>query len=99
VRNTKTSAATVENPAGDQLWVDGGSPPGDVVTVTGIDRRARQHPRFVRHRQTHRGRQGPVSIFGGTVGRYQDVLRALPGITAAIDRKAAMTGELVMQAI
>jgi DNA invertase Pin-like site-specific DNA recombinase len=31
----------VENPAGDQLWVDGGSPPGDVVTVTGIDRRAR----------------------------------------------------------
>jgi hypothetical protein len=44
--------------------------PGDVVTVTRIDRLA-QHLRPLRHRQAHRGRQGAVSILGGTVGRQQ----------------------------
>jgi len=38
--------------------------PGDVMTVT-------------RNRQAHRGRQGTVPIFGGTVGRHRHQHRAL----------------------
>src|SRR5215469_6870995 len=34
---------------------------GDVVTVTRIDRLARQHLRSIRYRQAHRRRQGAVS--------------------------------------
>ena len=42
--------------------------PGDVVTVTRIDRLATQHPRPVWHRQAHRGREGAIPVTGGTVG-------------------------------
>jgi DNA invertase Pin-like site-specific DNA recombinase len=44
--------------------------PGDVVTVTRIDRLA-QHLRPVRHRQANRGRQGSISFTGRAVGRYR----------------------------
>jgi hypothetical protein len=44
--------------------------PGDVVTVTRIDRLAPLDLRPVRHRQADRGRQGTVSVTGGAVGRY-----------------------------
>src|ERR1700751_1459968 len=43
--------------------------PVDVVTVTRIDRLARRHLRSIRHRQTHRGRQGAIPFPRGTVGR------------------------------
>jgi DNA invertase Pin-like site-specific DNA recombinase len=44
--------------------------PGDVVTVTRIDRLARKHLRRVRHRQAHRGRQGAIPVTGGIAGRH-----------------------------
>ena len=44
--------------------------PGDVVTVTRIDRLA-QHLRPVRHRQAHRGRKGGIPIIGGAMGRHR----------------------------
>ena len=44
--------------------------PGDVVTVTRIDRLA-QHLRPVWHRQAHRGRQGAIPILGRAVGRHR----------------------------
>ncbi len=51
--------------------------PGDVVTVTRIDRLCAQHRRPVRYRQAHRGRQGAVSILGRAVGRQHRQHRAL----------------------
>ena len=54
-----------------------GLAPGDVVTVTRIDRLARSTFDLIRHRQAHRGRQGAVSIARGTVGRHRLQNRAL----------------------
>jgi hypothetical protein len=51
--------------------------PGDVVTVTRIDRLARQYVRPVWHRQAHRRRQGAIPVTGGAVGRHWHQHRAL----------------------
>jgi DNA invertase Pin-like site-specific DNA recombinase len=45
--------------------------PGDVVTVTRIDRLARSTFDLCRCRQAHRGRQGAIPILGRTVGRHR----------------------------
>src|SRR5271155_2962899 len=50
--------------------------PGDVVTVTRIDR-WHAAPRPVRHRQADRGREGAIPLTGGAVGRYPHQHRAL----------------------
>jgi hypothetical protein len=48
--------------------------PGDVVTVTRIDRT--QHLRPVRHRQADRGREGAISFTRRAVGRHRHQHRA-----------------------
>jgi DNA invertase Pin-like site-specific DNA recombinase len=50
--------------------------PGDVVTVTRIDRLARSTFAPVRHRQAHRGRQGAIPFPRGAVGRHRHQHRA-----------------------
>ena len=50
--------------------------PGDVVTVTWIDRLA-QHVRPVQHREADRGYQGAIPILGGTAGRQHQQHPAL----------------------
>ncbi len=60
--------------------------PGDVVTVTRIDRLARSYLRPVRHRQADRGRQGAIPVTGGTVGRHRHQHRA------ADDRRSRRAG-------
>src|SRR6266446_401970 len=44
--------------------------PGDVVTVTRIDRLARSNLRPVRHRQADRGRQGAIPLACRAVFRH-----------------------------
>jgi predicted site-specific integrase-resolvase len=51
--------------------------PGDVVTVTRIDRLARSTFDLFGYRQAHRRRQGAIPIIGGTMGRYRHQHRAL----------------------
>ena len=42
--------------------------PGDVVTVTRIDRLARSTFDLFGYRQAHRGREGAIPVTGGAVG-------------------------------
>jgi predicted site-specific integrase-resolvase len=58
--------------------------PGDVVTVTRIDRLARSTfdlfaivKASCRHRQAHRGHQGAISVISRTVGRHRHQHRAI----------------------
>src|SRR5215470_1715822 len=45
--------------------------PGDVVTVTRIDRLARSTLDLFAIAKAHRGRKGAISIIGRTVGRHR----------------------------
>jgi DNA invertase Pin-like site-specific DNA recombinase len=69
--------------------------PGDVVTVTRIDRLARSTFRPVRHRQADRGRQGAISLTGGAVGRHRyqhgRLMIAVLGGLAGVERDLIRT--------
>jgi hypothetical protein len=51
--------------------------PGDVVTVTRLDRLASSTFDLFAHRQADRGREGAISITGRAVGRHRHQHRAI----------------------
>ena len=65
--------------------------PGDVVTVTRIDRLARSYLRPVRHRQADRGREGAIPFACRAVGRYRHQHRAADDGLADVERDLIRT--------